>query len=106
MKTFSLVSLALGLALVFAGFGFSPGVNQAQAWWGKECARKEFKTELVADACKKGGQSEAKKVMKKFLKAAKKKDSGLTCKSCHTKLSPSFDLEKDGLATYKKLGGK
>ena len=105
MKTFSLVSLAAGLALTVLGLGFSPTVQEASAW-GKDCARSEFKTKLVKDACAKGGQSEAKKAMKTFLKAAKKQDSGLTCKSCHTKLSPSYDLKKDGLQLYKKLGGK
>ncbi len=37
------------------------------------CARKAFKTELVKNACAKGGQKEAKKVMKKFMAAAKKR---------------------------------
>lgn len=71
------------------------------------CVRKEFKTELVKNACKKGGQKEAKKAMKKFLSQAKKADVGVkTCKSCHSKLKPSYELTKEGLELFKKAGGK
>jgi len=106
MKTFSLLSLAAGLALVVFGLGFSPGVQTAEAWWGRDCNRKEFKTELVKDACAKGGQSAAKKAMKKFVKAAKKQDSDVNCKSCHKNLTPKYETKKDALELFKKFGGK
>lgn len=71
------------------------------------CARKAFKTELVKNACAKGGQKEAKKVMKKFMAAAKKKNPAIkNCKSCHTNLKPKYELKADGLKMYKGAGGK
>jgi ParB-like chromosome segregation protein Spo0J len=66
------------------------------------CATKEFKTELVKAACTKGGQPAAKDVMKKFMKDAKLK----SCNACHSKLAPKYELKKDGLDQFKKLGGK
>jgi hypothetical protein len=66
------------------------------------CVAKEFKTELVKNACAKGGQKEAKDVMKAWNKEKKIK----SCNQCHTKLAPSYELKKDGLEQYKKLGGK
>jgi hypothetical protein len=68
---------------------------------GKDCARKEFKTELVKDACKKGGQAEAKKAMREFMKKAKKASGDkITCTSCHTKSSGDYPLKKDALKTF------
>src|SRR5687767_10407 len=66
------------------------------------CVTKEFKTTLVKDACTKGGQPAAKDAMKKFMKDAKLK----SCNACHSKLAPKYELKKDGLDQYKKLGGK
>ena len=66
------------------------------------CVAKEFKTELVKAACAKGGQKEAKAVMKAWNKEKKIK----SCNQCHTKLAPKYELKADGLAQYKKLGGK
>lgn len=79
-----------------------PGTASA----GKPCARTKFETALAADACKKGGQEEAQKAMKKFLSEAKKKKANLTCNSCHTKLAPGYPLKKDGLKMFVELGGK
>ena len=66
------------------------------------CNKKEFKTELVKNACAKGGQAEAKAVMKQFMKDNKLK----SCNQCHSKLAPTYDLKADGLEQFKKLGGK
>ena len=66
------------------------------------CVTKDFKTELVKVACAKGGQKEAKDVMKHWNKEKKIK----SCNQCHTKLAPKYELKADGLAQYKKLGGK
>ncbi len=79
---------------------------QAEAGDPKPCVRTDFKTVAIAEACKKGGQKAAKKAMKKFTKAAKAKQSGLNCKSCHSNLRPKYELKSDGLELYKKLGGK
>lgn len=68
----------------------------------KPCVTKEFKTQLVKDACTKGGQKLAKDVMKKWNKEKKIK----SCNQCHTKLAPNYELKADGLEQYKKLGGK
>lgn len=66
------------------------------------CVTKDFKTELVKAACTKGGQKEAKAVMKAWNKEKKIK----SCNDCHSKLAPSYELKADGLERYKKLGGK
>jgi hypothetical protein len=66
------------------------------------CLHKEFKTELVKQACDKGGQPAAKDAMKAF----NKKNSINSCNKCHSKLAPSYDLKADALDQFKKLGGK
>lgn len=66
------------------------------------CVTKDFKTELVKVACAKGGQKEAKAVMKTWNKEKKIK----SCNQCHTKLAPKYELKADGLTQYQKLGGK
>ena len=66
------------------------------------CVHKEFKTQMVKDACAKGGQAAAKDAMKAFNKEKKIK----SCNQCHTKLAPSYDLKKDAFEQFEKLGGK
>lgn len=66
------------------------------------CVTTNFKTELVKAACAKGGQKEAKEVMKAWNKEKKIK----SCNQCHEKLAPKYELKADGLEQYKKLGGK
>jgi len=66
------------------------------------CLHKEFKTELVKQACAKGGQLEAKTAMKAFMKEKKIK----SCNQCHEKLAPKYELKKDGLDQFQKAGGK
>jgi hypothetical protein len=66
------------------------------------CLHKEFKTELVKQACEKGGQLEAKNAMKAFMKEKKIK----SCNQCHSKLAPKYDLKTDALEQFQKAGGK
>lgn len=66
------------------------------------CLHTDFKTELVKQACAKGGQLEAKTAMKAFMKEKKIK----TCNQCHEKLAPKYELKKDGLDQFQKAGGK
>ena len=66
------------------------------------CVTKDFKTELVKAACEKGGQKEAKDVMKAFMKEKKIK----SCNQCHSKLAPKYELKTDALDQFKKAGGK
>lgn len=73
---------------------------------GKPCAHAKLESKLMQDACKKGGQDEAKKVMKAFLKTAKKQKSDVTCNSCHTKVGGAYPLKPDGFKMFKELGGK
>jgi hypothetical protein len=102
MARLGLIAVALGFAGTIAAVSLAP----QEAVAAKACARTKFDTKLVADACKKGGQAEAKKEMKKFLKTAKKKEATIDCKSCHTKLAPKYELKDDALEHFKKLGGK
>ena len=66
------------------------------------CVHKDFKTELVKQACEKGGQPAAKDAMKAF----NKEKAVNSCNKCHAKLAPNYELKADGLDQYKKLGGK
>lgn len=66
------------------------------------CVHKAFKSDLIKQACAKGGQPAAKDSMKAF-----NKEKGITsCNKCHSKLAPSYDLKPDGFDQYSKLGGK
>ena len=66
------------------------------------CKTKDFKTQLVKEACEKGGQPAAKDAMKKFMKSAKIK----SCRQCHSELSPNYTLKKTAVDQFKKAGGK
>ena len=56
----------------------------------------------TAKACAKGGRTEAKKVMKEMVKAAKAKGAKFSCDGCHKDLD-SYELTKDATEDYKKL---
>lgn len=73
---------------------------------GKPCAHANLESKMMKDACKKGGQTEAKKVMKTFLKEAKKTNADLTCQSCHSKVGGDYPLKPGGMQKFKDLGGK
>ena len=68
------------------------------------CVTKDFKTELVRDACtgSGGSQKAAKKAMQDWNKEKKIK----SCNQCHAKLQPKYELKKDAIEQFQKLGGK
>ena len=76
--------------------------RSSQSAAANPCTRNTFKTELVKQACAKGGQQAAKDAMKVFNKENKIK----SCNQCHTKLAPSYELKPDGLDQFKRFGGK
>jgi NAD-dependent SIR2 family protein deacetylase len=92
---FATITSIIG-ALTFATLS-SPAQADATA-----CVHTDFKTELVKQACEKGGQKEAKDAMKAFMKDKKIK----SCNECHAKLAPKYELKPDGLEKFQKLGGK
>jgi hypothetical protein len=92
---FASITSILG-ALTFAAFSSSAEAD------GTACVRADFKTALVKQACEKGGQKEAKDVMKVFMKEKKIK----SCNECHTKLAPKYELKPDALEKFQKAGGK
>ena len=79
----------------------SPAANADDAAPGA-CVLTKFKTELVRQACAKGGQKEASEAMKKFDSEKKIK----SCNQCHAKLAPKYELKPDGLEQFQKAGGK
>lgn len=99
MKKLALILIA-GASIAILGLATPQSADAGDA-----CARKAFKTDLVKKACEKGGQAEAKKAMKAFLKQAKKqKIAGVkNCKSCHSALKPDYKLTKNGLELFKKV---
>ncbi len=96
----------LALALSFVGIIGAASMAPQEATAGAACKTTTFKSKDIAAACQKGGQADAKKAMKKFLKAAKKKQANLECGSCHSKLAPKYELKTDAFDKYKQLGGK
>lgn len=98
MAKLGLIASIVGIvgALTFAN------LSSPQAEAPAPCVAKEFKTEMVKAACEKGGQKEAKDVMKKWNKEKKIK----SCNDCHKTLAPKYDLKPDGLEKFTKLGGK
>ena len=70
------------------------------------CKTKKFETKFLEDACKAGGQKAAKDLMKKEMKAWKKKDSSITCASCHSKVGGDYPKKKDALEKLQKFGVK
>lgn len=114
MSKFGLFASIMSIAgvLTFATFAASaddakgPGAGSAPApspaAGVAPCVHTDFKTELVKKACEKGGQPEAKAVMKTFMKDAKIK----TCNECHAKLAPKYDLKPKALEQFQKAGGK
>ena len=96
---FATITSIIG-ALTFATFATPAAAEDAPA--AGPCVRTEFKTELVKQACAKGGQPEAKTAMKAFMKEKKIK----SCNQCHSKLAPKYELKADALDQFKKVGGK
>jgi len=89
---FAVITAIVG-ALTFATFAPSADAD------AKACVHKEFKTELVKQACQDGGQQKAKDVMKAFMKEKTKIKS---CNGCHAKLAPNYELKPDGLEQFQK----
>ena len=87
-------------ALAFASFRTTPTTAEA----ADACVHTEFKTEMVRDACKAGGQDEAKKQMKAFLKDYKATNPTATCNTCHSKVGGAYPLKPDGLQKLKDAG--
>jgi hypothetical protein len=94
------------LIAAFAGALVLAGLTAETASAGKPCSRAKPQSKLLSDACTKGGQDEAKKQMKAFLKEAKKKNGDLTCNSCHAKVGGEYPLKPDGAKMFQELGGK
>ena len=76
-------------------------INQLQAN-ARPCITKNFSTEMYKNACAKGGQKSAKATAKLFGKEKKIK----TCSHCHEKLAPQYQLKKNALKQFKKIGGR
>jgi hypothetical protein len=92
-----IISVAVVCAFALAG------VSRSQA--GDPCSRKTFQTKLVEAACKAGGQDQAKKEMKAFLKKIQEKKEDFTCLNCHTSVDAGYPLKGDGLKLFKQYGG-
>ena len=98
MSKFAVLASLATIVTTLGIASFSSGDAQAVT----ACVTTKFQTEMIKDACTKGGQPAAKDAMKKFMKDAKIK----SCNACHSKLAPKYELKKDGFDQYKKAGGK
>jgi len=90
------------ITFIVGAFTFATLTAPGDADAADACVHTDFKTELVKAACTKGGQKEAKDVMKAFMKEKKIK----SCNQCHSKLAPKYELKADGLDQFTKAGGK
>jgi hypothetical protein len=102
MSKLGLIASILSIAGALTFASFSASAEDTPAPPAAACVHTEFKTELVKQACAKGGQAEAKTAMKAFMKEKKIK----SCNQCHAKLAPKYDLKPDGLQQFQKIGGK
>lgn len=94
------LGIIAAISTLAGAFAFATLTTSAEAQDG--CVRTDYKTEMVRDACKAGGQKAAKDAMKKF-----NKDNNIkSCNQCHSKLAPSYELKDDAYEQFKKLGGK
>jgi hypothetical protein len=66
------------------------------------CLRTDFQTELIKQACARGGEAEAKSAMKAFMEEVKIK----SCNQCHASLAPKYSLKASGLQQFQRAGGK
>ena len=90
------LSLALGSAVLLRAGGAAAGDDK--------CTIAVKGSSLPAKACAKGGRTEAKKVMRAMMNAAKKKGVNYNCDNCHQDFNANnFELTKDALENYKKL---
>lgn len=81
----------------------SPGTADAAA----PCKAKKLETKFVQDACKAGGQKGAKDAMKKAMKDWKKKDSSVSCASCHSKVGGDYPKKPNAMKDLtEKFGVK
>lgn len=101
MSKLGLFASIISIVGVFTFATFSASADDAPAA-PAACSHKDFKTELVKQACAKGGQPEAKSAMKAFMKEKKIK----SCNQCHSKLAPKYDLKANAVEQFQKAGGK
>ena len=94
------------LIATFVGTLAIAGMTSDTASAGKPCQHAKLESKMLKDACKKGGQDEAKKVMKAFLKEAKKKKASMTCNTCHSKVGGAYPLKPDGGKLFAEFGGQ
>lgn len=105
MAKFGLIASSTLLVGMIAGaltFATVSTVSTPSADAAEKCQRSDFKTEMVKQACEKGGQKAAKDAMKAWMKEKKLK----SCNQCHSKLAPTYELKPDAVEQFKKLGGK
>lgn len=95
------LAIFASITTIIASLGIA-SLTASEAQAVTPCVTTKFQTESVKAACAKGGQPAAKDMMKKFMKDAKLK----SCNACHQKLAPKYELKKDGLQQFQKLGGK
>lgn len=92
-----------GAAIVFTAlFAVALGSgSSAQAEGETPCTAKSFKFDKVAAACRTGGRTEAKKLMKAAVKKAKAAGESMNCKSCHSSLK-DFALTPNAVTDLEK----
>ena len=69
------------------------------------CKAKKIETKFLKDACDAGGQKAAKDAMKKAMKEWKKKDSSVSCNSCHTKLAGDYPKKPNAMKDLSEKFG-
>jgi len=96
--------ISTGTLCIFAFAGALTGLVASPAQADDDaCTAQSFKIKQVKDACRKGGRTAVKAMMKDAVKKAKANGEKVNCKSCHTELKPTFGLTDNAVDDLKRL---
>lgn len=96
--------ISTGTLCIFAFAGALTGLVASPAQADDDaCTARSFKVKKVEDACKKGGRTAAKAVMKAAVKKAKANGEKVNCKTCHTDIKTTFALTDNAVDDLKRL---
>ncbi len=90
------------IATIVGALGFAT-MSSADDDKPTPCKHTDFKTKLVSEACKKGGQKEAKTQMQAWVKKHKVDGKTPTCSTsfCHKNQAPNYDLNDQAYDKFK-----
>lgn len=101
-RNFSNLGPTVFLFFTLGFCGLVASSSPANAGEDKPCTTKKFQSSEVEKACKTGGRTAAKALMKKWVKQAKAAGQKVVCKDCHKDLK-SFEPTADSADKFSKF---